>query len=92
MLELDNSSTVLQIGSDIRKFTSKSKHFDVDDRFTVQCVEDDILSVKHVPGSIPSNPAPTDGFAVDALTKALPAPALRHYLYQLHGTVGGEVQ
>lgn len=92
MLELDNSSTVLQIGSDIRKFTPKSKHFDVDDRFTVQCVEDDILSVKHVPGSIPSNPAPTDGFAVDALTKALPAPALRHYLYQLHGTVGGEVQ
>jgi hypothetical protein len=92
-LELDNQATVSVVGAPIRKFSHRSKHFEIDDRYTVQCVEDGTVTVSHVPGSLPANFIRTDvGFPVDALTKALPTPILSHYLLPLHGTVGGEVE
>jgi hypothetical protein len=86
-LALDNSSTVLSTAGPIRKFSPATRHFTMDDRFIVQCVEDGTIEVRHVPGD-PQQMPPSgdDGFAVDAMTKPLGATLLLHYYQFLHGT------
>ncbi|PHR10085.1 MAG: hypothetical protein COB29_01235 [Sulfitobacter sp.] len=81
-LYMDNSATVLDCGAPIRKFSPASKHFDIEDKYVVQCSEDKIVKVIHMPGTIDSdnnNPQPGDGFCVDALTK--PMPQVLHDIY-----------
>jgi hypothetical protein len=86
-LALDNSSTVLSTAGPIRKFSPATRHFTMDDRFIVQCVEDGTIVVRHVPGAPQQMPpSGNDGFAVDALTKPLGAILLLHYYQFLHGT------
>ena len=69
-------------GAPIRKFSPASKHFDIEDKYVVQCSQDKIVKVIHMPGTIDSdnnNPQPGDGFCVDALTK--PMPQVLHDIY-----------
>lgn len=88
-LELDSATTVTLSGAPIRKFSPRAKHFHIDDRFIVQCVEEGIIHLVRVPGSLPPHFQESDrGFAVDALTKSLPSTELAHYYHYLHGPLG----
>jgi hypothetical protein len=80
--EMDNEATVLATGAPIRKFSPASKHFDIEDKYVVQCSEDKIIKVVHVPGTISADnndPQTGDGFCADAFTK--PMPRILHDLY-----------
>lgn len=89
MLELDNFATVCTSGALIRKFSPKQKHFHIDEFFTAECVENNIITLSHVPGSTNLSDKQI-GFPVDAMTKPLSAPLLRHYFPYLHGAAGGD--
>ncbi|PHR00191.1 MAG: hypothetical protein COB29_16075 [Sulfitobacter sp.] len=87
-LFMDNAATVLDCGAPIRKFSPASKHFDIEDKFVVQCAEDDIINVVHKPGTIDcdnSNPQPGDGFCADSMTKPLPKILHDVYFAEMHG-------
>ena len=86
-LALDNSSTVISTAGSFQKFSPATRHFTMDDRFIVQCVEDGTVEVRHVP-EVPQQMPPSgdDGFAVDAMTKSLGTTLLLHYYQFLHGT------
>ncbi|PHR10089.1 MAG: hypothetical protein COB29_01225 [Sulfitobacter sp.] len=90
VLYMDNAATVLAAGSLIRKFSPASKHFDIEQKYVVQCVEDGIVTVVHMPGSIDSDrPVPGDGFCADAMTKPLPSIILDCYFTEMQGPSRG---
>jgi hypothetical protein len=84
LIRLDSLSTVNTSGSLIRKYNSKQKHFHIDDRFLMQCVEDGTVSIVHVPGE-PVDFDSDRGFPVDCLTKPLGIPLFKHYTPSLQG-------
>jgi hypothetical protein len=90
VLYLDNAATVSAAGSLIRKFSPASKHFDIEQKYVVQCVEDGIIKVVHMPGSVDSGqPVPGDGFCVDCMTKPLPSSVLDCYFVEIQGPAKG---
>jgi hypothetical protein len=93
LLECDNQATTQQAGAPIRKFSASTKHFDIDEKYVQQLVEEGLLKVVHVPGSIPTKGADKQrarlGFPVDMMTKPLSAPVIKVYYPQLHGPVKG---
>lgn len=89
LLELDNLAVVCTSGSSIRKFTPKQKHYHIDDKFLMQCVEEGTIIVKHTPGTPKSFTGDDPGFPVDALTKPLGAQLLQYYYPALQGRVDG---
>ena len=76
----DNTTMVDHDGSPIRKFTTKSKHFDVEDKYTVQLVEDRDAELIHKNGR---------ELPCDAMTKALPKAVLDTHYLALHGPPRG---
>jgi hypothetical protein len=84
LLELDSLSTVRTSGSLIRKFNARQKHFHIDDRFLMQCVEDRLICTVHVSGS-PDDAMTTRGFPADILTKPLGSALFKHYFQFLQG-------
>ena len=89
-LFLDNQSTVLAAGSPIRKWTPKSKAFDIDAKYIVEAVENGIISVHYASGAPPDGTAGGPaGFPADVMTKALSGSVLRHYIQMLQGPSRG---
>lgn len=86
ILYMDNQATVLDAGAPIRKFSQASKHFHIEEKYVVQCVEDGLIKVVHMPGSLTEG---GDGFCVDALTKALGNHEFSAYYPQLQGPKQG---
>ena len=76
-LALDNAATILAAAAPIRKWSPKSKAFDIDAKYVCEAVEDGIIQVHHTPGN---------DFDCDAMTKPLPAATLAKYHSSLHGT------
>lgn len=77
-LFVDNSATVLaHEGAPLQKFSNATKHFRVYERYVTECVmRGDIIMIK------------MDGtkLMADAMTKALPRPALEKHRDQIEGT------
>ena len=84
-LQVDNYATVNRNGAPIRKWSPASKHYDTLERYIGECVEDEIIRLRHVPGRMPEYPQSGDGFRVDALTKALSPATTRFYFNEIHG-------
>ena len=94
VLKCDNQATTFAAGAPIRKFSQRSKQFDIEEKYVQQCVEEGLISVIHVPGSINSTDSSNNGyvmkgFCVDAMTKPLTGSLIKNYYGQLHGSVKG---
>ncbi|PHR10098.1 MAG: hypothetical protein COB29_01155 [Sulfitobacter sp.] len=87
-LRCDNQATVLAAGAPIRKFSPRSKQFDIEEKYIIQLVEEGKVSVIHVPGSITTDdPRPGDGFCADMMTKPLVSKMIDCYYAELHGPI-----
>ena len=84
-LGIDNFATANRAGSTIRKWSPSSKQYDVNEKYLTECVERQVITVDHRPGSLPAEPRPGEGFRPDAMTKALPRAATEFYYDELHG-------
>ena len=84
-LEIDNMATVLAAGAPIRKFSPNSKQFAIEEKYVVQCVEENTVIVMHKSGKLPTNPRVGEGFMADAMTKPLPGATFNHYRQELQG-------
>jgi len=83
IIRMDNANTVLHAGAPIKRWSAKSRHFTLDQKFIAQAVQDNIAKVVHQPGSVTeSNPL---GFFADCFTKGLPASLLALYLSVMQG-------
>ena len=80
----DSQATVLVSGAPIRKFTPASKQFDVEDKYVVQCVEDGLVKLQHIPGKPIQGSKYSEGFPVDMMTKPLSGKMIEKYAYMLH--------
>jgi hypothetical protein len=91
VVHIDNQATAFKAGNrtSIRKFSNASKHFEVDHLYVVEAVQDGVVSVNLVPGKLPTNPKPTDGFPVDALTKPLSEKVTAFYHRALQSPIRG---
>ena len=85
-LALDNQATILQAAAPVRKWSPRSKHFDIDAKYLTEAVERGEVYVYHASGAPPSDKH--DGFPCDALTKALPSSVLTYYIPLLQGNKG----
>merc|ERR1712166_76381 len=74
-LYVDNAAAVLDISSELRKFSKKNKHFTLQERYVHQCVADDQIAVIKIDGN---------NFDADAMTKALPKQPFAGYYTSLH--------
>ena len=82
-IRMDNANTVLHAGAPIKRWSAKSRHFTLDQKFIAQAVQDNVARVIHQPGSVTeSNPL---GFFADCFTKGLPADLLALYLSVMQG-------
>jgi len=79
-LGIDNLATVLSAARP--KFSPKSKHFNISARYLAEIVEQGIVYVYHVAGTVTTE---HDGIASDALTKPLSASLIAHYYPILQG-------
>ena len=79
-LALDNQATILAAAAPIRKWSPKSKAFDVDCKYITGARENGTVDVYHVDGS---------DFPVDATTKPLPENVLGPYFDKLQGPSQG---
>ena len=63
------------MGAPMRKFTPAFKQFDVEDKYAVQCVEDGLVALQHIPGKpvhiTGTTYSNSDGVPVDMMTKPL---------------------
>ena len=93
ILNMDNETTVLHAGAPIKKWSAKSRHFTLDQKYVAQAVQDNVIQVRHQRGTVTDdNPR---GFYADAFTKGLPRDLVELYLGVMHGpsvnaTNGGE--
>ena len=62
-LYIDNQATVLDAGSPIRKFSQKSKHFAISERFVHQMVDDNAITIIKISGKHHKAGALTKPFA-----------------------------
>jgi len=85
-LAVDNQATILQAAAPVRKWSPRSKHFDIDAKYITEAVENGDVYVHHVSGAPPSEEH--EGFPCDAFTKALPSSVLTLYFPPLQGNRG----
>ena len=77
---VDNAALALEAAAPIRKWSPRSKHFDIDDKMLTQVVEDRIARVIQIPGY---------DLAADAMTKPLPNDLLDRFDEKLQGPPRG---
>jgi len=82
-LAIDNQATILSAAAPIRKWSPKSKAFDIDCKYVTEAREAGTIDVYHVSG---------DNFPADAMTKALPDSVLGGYYDRLQGPSKGRGQ
>ena len=83
VLEMDNEATCIHAGAPIKRWSAKSRHFSLDQKYVAQAVQHNIIKVVHRRGTItPENP---QGFFADCFTKALPSSLLDVYLPRMQG-------
>ena len=73
-LNIDNMATVLDAGSPIRRFSQRTKHFLIAEKYLNQCVEMGVVKIVHRTGT---------ELDADAMTKALPGCVLKKHMQTL---------
>jgi hypothetical protein len=73
-LRIDNAATVNEAGAPIRKFSARTKHFTIAEKFVHQCNEEGLIRIVKWPG--------TD-LSADAMTKSLVAPTYNRHKFAL---------
>lgn len=74
-LYVDNAATVLAANSKVRKFSKKNKHFNIQERYVIECCELGYVRVIKIPGQYNT---------ADAMTKPLPRTAFWLHHGQIH--------
>jgi hypothetical protein len=74
VLHIDNAAAVIDAGSPIRRFSQRTKHFLIAEKYAQQCSEMGITAIQKIDGNL---------LDADAMTKALPGIVLKRHMRTL---------